>query len=61
MILLAWTVFMFFISAGLMAVYSDEPTDPGVFAFGGICCPIALYCLIAIPLAIAAIATLEIE
>jgi hypothetical protein len=70
--LLAWTVFMFLIGIGLMfssaASTGDSINSPyeserngaaGAFMLVGLCCPLGSYLLLAVPLGIAAIATLE--
>ena len=73
-ILAGWTAFMALVTLGLMLLsassasqtsgypyypYHSTQADAGAFALVGICCPVGTYLLIAIPLAIAAIATLE--
>jgi DNA-directed RNA polymerase subunit RPC12/RpoP len=65
-ILAGWTAFMALVTLGLMMLSASSvsqriPTnaDAGAFALVGICCPVGIYLLIAIPLGIAAIATLE--
>lgn len=63
-ILAGWTAFMLFIGFGTLVsassrrdYYSDESAGAAILV--GMCCPIGAYLLIAIPLGIAAIATLE--
>lgn len=71
-ILFAWTVFMLLVGFGLFLMAADIASDSikspylserrgsaGAFFLSGICCPLGVYFLLAIPLGIAAIATLE--
>jgi DNA-directed RNA polymerase subunit RPC12/RpoP len=73
-ILAGWTAFMALVTLGLMLFsassasqtsgypynpYHSAEANAGAFALLGICCPVGTYLLIAIPLGIAAIATLE--
>lgn len=64
-ILLAWTIFMGLITLGLMVSTLPErgsrasDAEVGAWSFVGLCCPCATYLLIALPLGIAALATLQ--
>lgn len=73
-ILLAWTAFMFLAGFGLMLSAASSTSDAmdspfasrrsgaaGAFLFVGICCPLGVYSLLAIPVGIGAIATLKTD
>ncbi len=63
-ILAGWTAFMLFVGFGMMVVSVPKgrnPSDQATmdFTFAGLCCPIGMWLLFAVPLGIAALATLN--
>jgi hypothetical protein len=71
-ILLGWTAFMLLVTLGLMVAFagstesqrhspyeSERSGAAGAFVLGGLCCPIGIYLLLAIPQGLSAVATLE--
>lgn len=59
-LLVAWLMFNAANSSGINSPYASERANSaGLFMFAGLLCPMIFYLLLAVPLGIAAIATLE--